>query len=82
MPIHMVAQVAGVDFKVTLSRDGAGNYVAEAARLLRGERDASIEAPRVRVVDGVKERALKSLFDALGRITQDHAGGPDAPAAA
>lgn len=82
MPIRMVAQVAGVDFQVTLSRDGAGNYVAEAARLLRGERDVSVEAPRVRVVDGVKERALKSLFDSLVQSTQEHAGGPDAPAAA
>ncbi len=69
MAIHMVTQVAGEDFDVTLSRDDAGNYVAEAARLLQRENQAGTEPPRVRVVDAVKERAMTSLFDSLHRMT-------------
>jgi len=80
MAIHMEIEIAGEDYEVTLSRDEAGNYVAEAARLVSGGRRA--EAPRVRVVDGVKERALRSLFDSLHRLAPGASPGPDAPAAA
>ncbi len=77
MAIHMELEIAGQDYKVTLSRDDAGNYVAEGARRLRGAPGA--EAPRVRVVERVKERALRSLLDALARVEADRG---DAPAAA
>jgi hypothetical protein len=82
MAIHMVTQVGGEDFKITLSRDDAGNYVAEAARLVQGGLLAGTIAPHVRVVDSVKERALSVLFDSLRRQTSEPTQGPDAPAAA
>ncbi len=88
MAVHMVTRVAGEDFRITLSRDDAGNYVAEAARLPRPEGAPGISAPSVRVVDVVKERALTSLFDSLQRLAARRADdssspeGPDAPAAA
>lgn len=80
MAIHMEIQIAGADFRVTLSRDDAGNYVAEAARASRSAPPGA-EPPRVRVVDRVKERALHSLFDSLSRLTEARPG-PEAPAAA
>lgn len=80
MAIHMEIEIAGEDYEVTLSRDEAGNYVAEAARLLRAGGGAA--APRIRVVDGVKERALRSLFDSLHRVAAGAPPGPDTPAAA
>ncbi len=67
MTVHMVTRVGGEDYKVTLSRDDAGNYVAEAARLLSAEVGAGSFAPHVRVVDVAKERALTSLIDSLQR---------------
>ncbi len=68
MAIHMVTQIAGEEFDVTLSRDDAGNYVAEAARSPRRENGTGAEPPCVRVVDPVKERAMMSLFDSLHRM--------------
>ena len=87
MAVHMVTRVAGEDFRITLSRDDAGNYVAEAARLPRVEGVPGNSVPSVRVVDVVKERALTSLFDSLQRLAARRADdsapeGPDAPAAA
>jgi len=81
MAIHMVTRVGGEDFRITLSRDDAGNYVAEAARLPRSGGAPGGEAPSLRVVDVVKERALTSLFDSLQRFAA-RPQGPDAPAAA
>lgn len=80
MAIHMEIQIAGEDFRITLSRDEAGNYVAEAARAARSA-PGSAEGPRVRVVDRLKERALHSLFDSLARHVEAQSG-PEAPAAA
>jgi hypothetical protein len=80
MAIHMEIEYGGEDYKVTLSRDEAGNYVAEAARLLRG--GSGVEVPRVRVVDRVKDRALRALFESLSRLAPGASRGPDAPAAA
>ena len=87
MAVHMVTQVGGEDFKFTLSRDEAGNYVAEAERLANGKYLAGAEASHVRVVDSGKERALRFLFDSLQRLVADEQsrpsrGGPDAPATA
>ena len=84
MAVHMVTRVGGEDYKVTLSRDDAGNYVAEAARLLRVDGAARTIAPHLRVVDAVKERALTSLFDSLQRVAARNdrsPEGPDLPAA-
>ncbi len=86
MAIHMVTRVGGEDFKITLSRDDAGNYVAEAARVTPFDGGARSAAPSVRVVDARKERALTALFDSLQRLARSPRGspadGPDAPAAA
>ncbi len=87
MTIHMVTQVDGQDFKLILSRDDAGNYVAEAARMLQGGNLAVTEAPCVRVVDSAKERALNALFDSIHRVASSRRSapppeGPDTPAAA
>jgi hypothetical protein len=84
MAVHMVTRVGGEDFKVTLSRDDAGNYVAEAARL---SIPGGGTVPSVRVVDAIKERAMASLFDSLQRLASRRPGGlspdgPDTPAAA
>ncbi len=81
MAIRMEIEIEGEDYEVVLSRDEAGNYVAEAARLLRGG-GAGAEATRVRVVDRIKERALRALFDSLHRLSPGASPGPDAPAAA
>jgi hypothetical protein len=82
MAVRMVAHVQGQDFQITLSRDDAGNYVADGARLSGGA-NGSGELPRVRVIDSEKERALHSLYESLRRLaTSDAADGPDAPAAA
>jgi hypothetical protein len=81
MAVHMVTRVGDEEFKVTLSRDDAGNYVAEAARLPSAGADMRGPLPSVRVVDARKERALTSLLDSLQRLT-DSPDGPDAPAAA
>jgi hypothetical protein len=84
MAVHMVTRVGGEDYRVTLSRDDAGNYVAEAARLPKGEGATGSYAPHLRVVDTVKERALTSLFDSLQRVAarDDRSSeGPDLPAA-
>ncbi len=83
MAVHMVTRVGGEDYQVTLSRDDAGNYVAEAARLVRTEGVTATVAPHLRVVDVVKERALRSLFDSLQRNAdrpQPSPGGPDVAA--
>ncbi len=84
MAVHMVTQVDGLDYRITLSRDDAGNYVAEAARCTNGHAGRS-GLPTIRVLDPLKERALRTLFDALSRAASDRAAekdGPDAPAAA
>ncbi len=81
MAIRMEIEIEGEDYEVVLARDEAGNDVAEAARLLRGA-GAGAEATRVRVVDRVKERALRALFDSLHRLAPGASPGPDAPAAA
>ncbi len=82
MAVHMVTRVGGEEFRITLSRDDAGNYVAEAARLPRDGAPGG-SPPSVRVVDARKERALASLLDSLHRLTGSLSpGGPDAPAAA
>ncbi len=84
MAVHMVTQVDGLEYRITLSRDDAGNYVAEAARCAGGHADRS-GLPSIRVLDSVKERALRTLFDALSRAASERASGkdgPDAPAAA
>ncbi len=65
MAVHMVTRVGGEDYRITLSRDDAGNYIAEAARSLSAEPGAGSIAPHLRVVDAVKERALASLLDSL-----------------
>ena len=83
MAVHMVTRVGGEDFRVTLSRDDAGNYVAEAARLPGAGDPVGGSLPSVRVVDARKERALASLFDSLRRLAaRPSSDGPDAPAAA
>lgn len=87
MTVHMVTRVEGEDFKVTLSRDDAGNYVAEAARLLKAGDARGTMAPHVRVVDVSKERALASLLESLRQLAARRRDdpspeGPDAPAAA
>jgi hypothetical protein len=80
MAVHMVTRVGGEDFRVTLSRDDAGNYVAEAARL-PGTGAPGGALPSVRVVDARKEHALASLFDSLHRLTERLSpDGPDAAA--
>ncbi len=76
MAIHMEIEYGGEGYKVTLSRDEAGNYVAEAARLLRS--GSGVEAPRVRVVDRLKDRALRALFDSLSRLERGESRGPAA----
>ncbi len=65
MAVHMVTRVGGEDYRITLSRDDAGNYIAEAARSLSAESGAGTVAPQLRVVDVVKERAMASLLDSL-----------------
>ncbi len=65
MTVHMMTRVGGQDYRITLSRDDAGNYMAEAARLLAPAVEAGTFAPHVRVVDVVKERALASLLESL-----------------
>ncbi len=84
MPIHMVTQVGGEDFQLTLSCDEAGNYVAEAVWLPQGDRVAGSVTPRVRVVHPDKERTLQSLFDLLRGIVGDVKAVPtqDGPSAA
>jgi len=87
MAIHMVALVDGEELRITLSRDDAGNYVAEAARLLHGETAQGLEVPHVRVVDPVRELALRSLFDSLHGLASRRRGAssgddPDPPPAA
>lgn len=84
MAVHMVTRVGGEDYRVTLSRDDAGNYIAEAARLLKIDGAAGTVAPHLRVVDVIKERALTSLFDSLQQIaarSDTSPGGPQLPAA-
>ncbi|HET6436436.1 MAG TPA: hypothetical protein VFG59_00140 [Anaeromyxobacter sp.] len=80
MAIHMVTRVAGEEFDVTLTRDDAGNYVAEAARRLGDGFVPRTETPRIRVVHPMKERAWQSLLDLLRneRPVEDRAptGGP------
>jgi hypothetical protein len=69
MAIHMPMDVGGRSFNVTLSRDEAGNYVAEArpAPLERAE-------PRkIRVVNPDKERAMHSLLELLGTAARTQA---------
>jgi hypothetical protein len=87
MAIRMVTEVGGEDFEITLSRDDAGNYVAEAAPLPQGGPGTGRMVPRLRVVDSVKERVMRSLFDSLRdaaakRPTDPSPEGPDAPAVA
>jgi len=86
MAIHIVTQVDGEELKITLSRDDAGNYVAEAARMVQGGSAPGTETPRLRVVDPVKEQALRSLFDALHRLAasrhRDPLGDDPGPPAA
>ena len=76
MAIHIVTQVDGEELKITLSRDDAGNYVAEAARMVHGGPNPGTETPRLRVVDPVKEQALRSLFDALHRLAASRQRDP------
>jgi len=76
MAIDMVTQVGGEHFQVTLSRDDAGNYVAEAVRLLRGGRASAVEAPCLRVVHPTKERAVESLLDLLHNVGRARNGSP------
>jgi hypothetical protein len=86
MAIHMVTRVGGEEFRVTLSRDDAGNYVADGARLPRGEHAGGVEVPTVRVIDMVKERAFRSLLDSLQRLAGEQRNlphdDPDTPTAA
>ena len=65
MAVHMDTRVGSQDYRITLSRDDSGNYIAEAARSLSTELGAGTIAPHLRVVDVVKERALKLLLDSL-----------------
>ncbi len=85
MAIHLVTQIEGEEFQITLSHDDAGNYVAEAVHLARGE--VGHVPPHVRVVDPAKERAVRALFASLHRLVNERRAcgprqGPDAPAAA
>lgn len=68
MAIQIEVRVGGTGYRLTMTHDDVGNYVAEAARLLNEEPGAPTELPRVRVVDPVKERALRSLFDSLCQL--------------
>jgi len=76
MPVHMVTEVAGQHFQVTLSRDDAGNYVAEAVRQMRGGLASASEVPCVRVVHPTKERAMESLLDLLHNVGRVQDGAP------
>jgi len=76
MAVDMVTQVAGERFQVTISRDGAGNYVAEAVRLLGSEHGHATEAPCVRVVHPTKERAVGSVLDLLQNLGRARTGAP------
>jgi hypothetical protein len=67
----MVIDVEGTIYRITLSRDDAGNYVVDAAREPVGDQAAATILPVVRVVDSLKERAMRSLRDSLARITTD-----------
>ncbi len=71
MAVHMVTRVGGEDYRITLFRDDAGNYIAEAARSLGAELGAGSIAPHLRVVDVVKERALASLLDSLWQMATE-----------
>lgn len=87
MAIHLVTQIEGEEFQITLSHDDAGNYVAEAVHLARGEGAEGRVPPHVRVVDPAKERAVRALFASLHRLVDERRAcgprqGPDAPAAA
>ena len=73
--VAMVTELAGQAFQVTLCRDDAGNWVAEAARLIRRGEVSAMEAPCIRIVHPDSERALKSLFDLLHEV---HAPGSSA----
>ena len=83
MAIHMVTQIGGEDFRITLSRDDAGNYVAEASRVRKVAGASSGTSP-LRFVDAVKERALTSLLDSLQHVaaTRQSDPSPDGPAPA
>lgn len=87
MAIHLVTQIDGEEFRITLSHDDAGNYVAEAVHLAGGEAAERHAPPHVRVVDPAKERAVRALFASLRRLVDERRAcdprrGPDAPAAA
>lgn len=67
MAVHMVIDVENESFNVTLSRDDAGNYVADATGPFQKGRTMGASMPVVRTVDATKEIALKSLLDSLQR---------------
>jgi hypothetical protein len=69
MGIHLVVNVENESFNVTLSRDEAGNYVADATGPLREGRAVGASVPIVRVVDANKENVMKALLDSLHRAT-------------
>jgi hypothetical protein len=69
MGIHMVIDIANERFNVTLYRDDAGNYVADAVGPLRTGSATGASTPLLRVIDATKERAMKSLLDSLRRMT-------------
>ena len=81
MAIHMVVDVEGTEYRLTLSRDDAGNYVADAARHGGGDPGAAAFVPLVRVVDSAKERAMEALLDSLRRLRTDRRAGGGVPAA-
>ena len=68
MGIHMVVIVENQRFNVTLCRDDAGNYVADAVGPLRTGSAMGASTPLLRVIDATKERAMKSLLDSLERM--------------
>jgi hypothetical protein len=75
MAIHLVISVGDENYRVTLSRDDSGNYVAEANGALGGKQASGVPTPHIRVVDPTKEHALRSLLDSLQRVTSN--GHPD-----
>jgi hypothetical protein len=80
MAVRMVVDVEGVEYQVTLSRDDAANYVADASLAPRHGEGSATPLPMVRVVDQAKERAMSSLLVSLAKLgAERRAGAPARP---
>ncbi len=74
MAVHLDIEVEGATYRVALSRDDLGNYIADAAPGTAG--DARAVLPVVRVIESDQEAAMRALLDSLTRHARGATASP------